>query len=330
MGTTPLYPLTFHPILKERVWGGRRLQDLYAKPMPSKHPIGESWEISDRDGDVSIIKNGLFAGKSLRWLVEHYGSELMGSAPLQNGRFPLLVKILDATDKLSLQVHPPAARAGALGGEAKTEAWYIAEAQPGAELYVGLRPGCNRAEFARKLKEGSVEDCFHRVPVKTGDTMFLPSGRVHALGAGMVIFEIQQNSDTTYRVFDWNRVGLDGKPRDLHVSQSLESIDFADHEPALVQPRTVPGPGNTKILVQDDLFTMEIAELSHDEIQHLPSGEMWILAVVTGQLQIEHVSQQVALGAGGFCVIPASLNGIVLRHCGSGVRFLRVRAGKIV
>jgi mannose-6-phosphate isomerase len=330
MGTTPLYPLTFHPILKERVWGGRRLQDLYAKQLPSKHPIGESWEISDRDGDVSVIRNGQLAGKTLRWLVEHYGSDLMGSAPLQNGRFPLLVKILDATEKLSLQVHPPADRAAALGGEPKTEAWYIAEAQPGAELYVGLRPGCSRAEFTRKLNEGSVADCFHRVPVKTGDTMFLPSGRVHALGAGMVILEIQQNSDTTYRVFDWNRMGLDGKHRELHVSQSLESIDFTDFEPALVQPRNVPGPGNLKILVQDDLFTMEIAELSRGEILHLASGEMWILAVVAGQLQIEHLSQQPALAAGEFCVIPASLEGIVLRPCGSGARFLRVRAGKSV
>jgi mannose-6-phosphate isomerase len=145
-----------------------------------------------------------------------------------------------------------------------------------------------------------------------------------------VILEIQQNSDTTYRVFDWNRMGLDGKPRELHVSQSLESIDFTDYEPALVQPRNVPGPGNLKILVQDDLFTMEIAELSRGEILHLASGEMWILAGVAGQLQIEHLSQQLALAAGEFCVIPASLEDVVLRPCGSGGRFLRVRAGKSV
>jgi len=142
--------------------------------------------------------------------------------------------LLDAREKLSLQVHPPAHKAAALGGEPKTEMWYIADAAPDADLFVGLKRGVTRAEFEQKISTGEVAGCFHRVPVKRGDAMFLPSGRVHAIGAGLVIFEIQQNSDTTYRVFDWNRVGLDGKPRELHVPQSLASIDFDDFEPALV------------------------------------------------------------------------------------------------
>jgi mannose-6-phosphate isomerase len=242
----------------------------------------------------------------------------------------LLIKILDASEKLSLQVHPPAAHAAALGGEPKTEAWYIAEAQPGAELYVGLRKGCSRAEFTRKLEDGTVADCFHRVAVRTGDTMFLPSGRVHAIGAGMVIFEIQQNSDTTYRVFDWNRLGLDGKPRDLHVRQSLESINFSDYEPPLVQPRRIPEAGGLKTLVQDDLFTIEIGELQSGLTQQLSSGEMWILGVLTGQLLIEHVSHQVELSPGEFCVIPACLQRVALRALDSAANYLRVRAGKLV
>ncbi len=307
MGTTSLYPVRFQPILKERVWGGRRLQQLYAKQLPSTVPIGESWEISD------VIKNGSFAGRDLHWLVETGGSDLLGSAQLLNGRFPLLIKILDATEKLSLQVHPPAACAAALGGEPKTELWYIAEAKPGAELYVGLRHGCSRAEFTRKLKDGTVADCFHRVAVQAGDTMFLPSGRVHALGAGMVIFEIQQNSDTTYRVFDWNRLGLDGKPRDLHVRQSLESIDFDDHEPALVHPQKVPGDGNVKSLVRDELFTVDLAELRPGETLPLSAGQMWIVGVVTGELQAEHLSEQMSLSAGEFCLIPASLERVALK-----------------
>ena len=210
-----LYPLTFHPILKERVWGGRSLECLYHKPLPAGVPIGESWEISDRPGDVSVVSNGPLAGKDLHWLMTRHATELLGAARPPDSRFPLLVKILDAQEKLSLQVHPPPGKAAELGGEPKTEMWYITEAAPGAELYVGLKRGVSREEFERKIKSGTVAECFHRVSVRPGDAMFLPSGRVHALGAGIVLFEVQQNSDTTYRVFDWNRLGLDGKPREL-------------------------------------------------------------------------------------------------------------------
>src|SRR5690349_15282297 len=147
-----LHPLLFHPIFKERVWGGQKLAELYAKKLPPGVPIGESWEISDRPGDVSRIANGPLAGKDLHWLVENHASELLGPIPLQNGRFPLLIKILDAREKLSLQVHPPPEQAARLGGEPKTEMWYIADADPGAELYVGLKRGVTRAEFEKKIK----------------------------------------------------------------------------------------------------------------------------------------------------------------------------------
>src|SRR6266567_5884533 len=179
-----LYPLTFHPIFKERVWGGRNLERLYQKPLPPTVPIGESWEISDRPGDVSVIAEGPLAGKNLHWLMEHHGPGLLGEARAQHARFPLLLKILDAQQKLSLQVHPPPDKAAELGGEPKTEMWYIADAAPGAELYVGLKRGVTRAQFERKIKAGTVAECFHRVTVKPGDAMFLPSGRVHALGGG--------------------------------------------------------------------------------------------------------------------------------------------------
>jgi len=232
-----LYPLTFHPLFKTRPWGGRRIESLYGKPLPPGVQIGESWEISDRPGDESIVANGPLAGTSLRQLMEQHGNAILGGAKAAAGsRFPLLCKILDARERLSLQVHPPGHLAAALGGEPKTEMWYIADAAPGAELFVGLRPGVTREVFETKIATGEVADCFHRIPVKRGDTMFLPSGRVHAIGAGLVIFEIQQNSDTTYRVFDWNRPGLDGKLRELHVPQSLASIDFSDVEPALAGP----------------------------------------------------------------------------------------------
>src|SRR5437016_1924961 len=186
-----LYPLTFHPIFKERVWGNRKLEQLYHKALPPGAPIGESWEISDRPGDVSVIANGPLAGKDLHWVVENHAAELLGSAKLQHGRFPLLVKILDAREKLSLQVHPPADRAAALGGEPKTEMWYIADTAPGAELYAGLKRGVTRRDFEEKLEMGTVEERIHRIKVRPGDALFLPSGRVHAIGAGLVLFEIQ-------------------------------------------------------------------------------------------------------------------------------------------
>jgi mannose-6-phosphate isomerase len=321
-----LYPLTFRPIFKERVWGGRELERLYHKPLPPAVPIGEAWEISDRPGDVSVIANGPLAGKDLRWLMEKHMAELLGGDRPQGGRFPLLIKILDAQDKLSLQVHPPAAKAADLRGEPKTEMWYVAQAAPGAELYVGLKRGVTRAEFERKIKTGTVAECFHRVRVQSGDAMFLPSGRVHALGAGLVIFEIQQNSDTTYRVFDWNRAGLDGKPRELHIPQSLASIDFDDFEPSLL-PLAVAqhGAQNVRPLVLDPLFIAEAHQAIAGASVPLRPGKMQIIALLAGQVQVCSGEATVALAPGQFCLVPASLAQTALR-AETPATFLRVEA----
>jgi mannose-6-phosphate isomerase len=304
-----LYPLTFHPIFKERVWGGRELERLYRKSLPPGRPIGESWEISDRPGDASVIANGPLAGKNLRWLMENHATEVLGDAkPAADGRFPLLCKILDAREKLSLQVHPPASKAAELGGEPKTEMWFIANAAPGAELFAGLNRGVTRREFETKVKTGEVAECFHRVPVRAGDAMFLPSGRVHAIGAGLVIFEIQQNSDTTYRVFDWNRVGLDGQPRELHVAQSLASIDFNDFEPQPVQDKSASaGPVQKRPLVKDPLFQVESWEMAAGAGGWLKPKTLQIVAVTKGRLEIQSGSTSMKLSAGQFSLIPAGL-----------------------
>jgi mannose-6-phosphate isomerase len=304
-----LYPLIFNPIFKERIWGGREIEKLYGKKLPAGKLIGESWEISDRPNDESIVANGKFAGKNLRWLMENHARELLGDAkPAGGNRFPLLIKILDAREKLSLQVHPPASNAAGLNGEPKTEMWFIADAAPGAELFVGLKRGVTRAEFEKKISDGSVAECFHRMPVHAGDTMFLPSGRVHAIGSGLVIFEIQQNSDTTYRVFDWNRVGLDGKPRELHVAQSLASIDFNDFEPKLAGENFA---GDDKIksrsLVHDPLFNAEHLEIKSGTVAKLKEHQLQIIAAVSGQIEIKGNSEIVNLSAGQFCLVPASL-----------------------
>jgi mannose-6-phosphate isomerase len=303
-----LYPLTFQPIFKERLWGGRELERLYGKKLPPGTPIGESWEISDRPGDTTIITNGPLAGKNLHWLMENHAYELLGDAkPATGNRFPWLCKILDAREKLSLQVHPPASKAAPLKGEPKTEMWFIADAAPGAELFVGLKRGVTRAEFERKIQDGSVAECFHRVPVRTGDTMFLPSGRVHAIGAGLLIFEIQQNSDTTYRVFDWNRTGLNGQPRELHIAQSLASIDFNDFEPALIQNKFSGNEIKVRPLVNDPLFNVENLEMKSGMRTELKSRTLQIVGVSRGQLAVQNDSTTVNLSAGQFCLMPACL-----------------------
>lgn len=314
-----LYPLTFNPIFKERVWGARNLERLYGKKLPPSVPIGESWEISDRPGDVSVVANGPLAGKELHWLVENHRADLLGDAKLEAGRFPLLIKLLDAQEKLSLQVHPPASKAAELRGDPKTEMWFIADAILDAELYVGLKRGVTRGDFERRIGDGSVAECFHRAKVHAGDAMFLPSGRVHAIGAGLVIFEIQQNSDTTYRVFDWNRVGLDGKPRELHIPQSLASIDFNDFEPALVAGEKIVGADfSTRRLVAHTLFTVDHYEARQECEVSIQRGKMRIVGVVSGKVRIGPAEGMYSdLLPGQFCLIPAACRGELLAKSGS-------------
>ncbi len=321
-----LYPLTFQPIFKERVWGGRKIESLYGKALPAGVPIGESWEITDRPEGVSVIANGPLAGKDLRWVMEHHAAELLGRAQSVAGRFPLLVKILDAQDVLSLQVHPPASKATALGGEPKTEMWYFTDATPDAAIFAGLRRGVTREQFERKIADGSVAECFHRIPVHRGDVMLLPSGRVHALGAGSVLFEIQQNSDTTYRVFDWNRVGLDGKPRELHVEQALASIDFADFEPSLVTGEQLGnGDFDHERLVTNELFQVSRFALQRNSQLTEQRPVPVVIGVLEGALEVSGGGLTVAIQAGGFCLVPANVT--VALSAKGDASFLQAVAG---
>jgi mannose-6-phosphate isomerase len=324
-----LYPLRFRPIFKERLWGGRELARLYGKPLPPGKPTGESWEISDRPGDVSVVVNGRLAGKDLHWLMEHHAQDILGSAFSERPRFPLLVKILDARQILSVQVHPPAAVAARLGGEPKTEMWYVTQAGPGACLSAGLKATVSRATFEQHLRAGTVADCIHQVPVKPGDAMFLPSGRVHALGADMVIFEIQQNSDTTYRVFDWNRVGDDGHPRELHVEQALACIDFTDAQPGLVDsPWETAGGVRRRPLVQHPLFTVDEVHAPAPSQQFWSSDAARILGVVSGGLNLEHAAsgERLELVPGDFALLPAAA-GTVRLHLEEQTVFLAATPG---
>ena len=226
--------IRLEPLYMERVWGGRELASRYGRDLPhAEVPYGESWEIVDRQDEQSVVRGGYFDGLTLHELWTAHRGKVFGTGAPVSERFPLLIKILDARDTLSLQVHPPVSEAAALGGEPKTEMWVIAGAEPGACLYAGVNPGTTPESFAAALEDGTVASLVPQLPVSEGDFIFIPSGRLHAIGAGLLIFEIQQNSDTTYRVFDWNRMGLDGKPRTLHVEESLRCIDFTDAAPAL-------------------------------------------------------------------------------------------------
>jgi mannose-6-phosphate isomerase len=319
-----LYPLIFEPIFKERIWGGRNLETLYGKPLPPALRIGESWEICDRPGDQSVVANGPLRGRTLHWLMEQCPEALLGPRRPMPPRFPLLIKIIDAQQTLSLQVHPPAGLAANLGGEPKTEMWYVARAGPTAELFVGLKHGVTRASFEQKRIAHTVAECFHRIQVKPGDAMFLPSGRVHALGAETVIFEIQQNSDTTYRVFDWNRVDRDGNARELHVPQSLASIDFDDFEPELLPQTTIAAaPGTTRPLVKSELFEVSVRILPGGERLDLTDGRMQIIGLIEGALRIGTAEEQITLQAGQFCLVPAQ-GAQAAGRTESGASFLQV------
>lgn len=303
-----LHPFTFQPVFKERVWGGRNIERLYGKTLPAGNPIGESWEMTDRAEGISVIANGPLSGKTLRWLMEEHRQAVLGKEAAASGPFPVLIKILDAHDTLSVQVHPSAEVAKQSGGEPKTEMWFITDTTPGASIFVGLKNGLTRAEFERRIASGTVAEALHRIPTKPGDCLMLPGGRLHAIGAGNVLFEIQQNSDTTYRVFDWNRVGLDGKPRELHVPQSLASIDFDDFEPSLIPNKYSRNEiFSVRYLVDDPLFRVDACQVKRGKRFYLTSDSVQIVGVVRGQLTVSHAKSTLTLKPGGFCLLPACL-----------------------
>lgn len=273
-------PISFKPLYMERVWGGRELETVFGRTLPdATTPFGESWEIVDRDPEQSVVVEGPFEGKTLHELWSQHREEIFGTGLPDSERFPILIKILDARDDLSIQVHPPVAKAASLGGEPKTEMWFIADAAPEAKLYVGLKKGVSRSDFENAITNGTVESCVHAIHPQAGESIFIPSGRLHAIGAGLLIHEIQQNSDTTYRVFDWNRVGLDGKPRALHVSESLASIDFDDFEPGMDVPQG-------DLLAECDYFRTSRKTLAGGESLGNPHPERFsILGVVEGSVK---------------------------------------------
>ena len=268
----------------ERVWGGRKMASKFGRTLPASKTIGESWEIVDRKNEQSIVAEGSHTGKTIRHLLENYTTEILGPGMDGSQPFPILVKWLDCTNRLSLQVHPSAKALASFGVEPKTEYWYVADCNPEAALIVGLGKGVTREQFEIALKMNKIETCLHRFPVQSGDSIFVESGCIHAIDAGNLILEIQQNSNTSFRVYDWNRVGLDGTPRPLHIEKALGSIDWGN-----IKPTTSGLIANEHNLVECTAFRIRKFEVQLDETVEFPSNEQArLIHVAAGKMREEY------------------------------------------
>lgn len=298
------YPLKFRPILKQRIWGGQKLREL-GKEIASGEKIGESWELADLPDDKSIISNGELAGQTLGWAIQKYPKEITGDENFA-GPFPLLIKFLDAQDILSVQVHPDEQTCKRLGeGDPKTECWYIIGAEPGATIYKGLKEGVTKEKFAEAIQEGNVAEMLAEVVVEIGQCHFLPAGTAHSIGPGLLIAEIQTPSDTTYRVFDFNRVDDKGQARPLHIEEALESIHFERGGEKL----SVTSTGR---LVDCEYFKVDKGHRSKGCELLLSAGGMKMMIFLRGKGVIESVGQEVVEFKGGDTIlIPFAYEGAI-------------------
>jgi len=303
MGGMKVYPLKSEPVFKERIWGGQRLREVFGKDLPPGKKIGESWEIADLAEGRSTIGNGPLRARTLGEAVGRYREEITGAKDFPTP-FPLLVKLLDAEDVLSVQVHPDAQTCRRMGrGQPKTECWYIIQADPGAVIYKGLKKSITKEQFARAVETQDVASLLASVPVQAGDCHYLPAGTVHALSAGLLIAEVQTPSDTTYRVFDWDRVDEHGRRRPLHIEEALESIHF-DVTPDKLPVTTVGR------LVDSPYFKVDKGHQCGNCERFLSRGLMRVLIFITGGgVILSKDVEPVEFKAGDCLLIPAAFEG---------------------
>jgi len=296
------YPLKFKPIYKELIWGGHKLRNVLGKDFPADKKIGESWELADLPNDKTIITNGEFAGKTLAELLQKYSEQITGRKNYQPP-FGLLIKFIDAADILSVQVHPDKDAVKRLKtGSPKTECWYIISAESNSCIYKGLKTGVTKERFAQSVKDGSCAELLNKVPVKPGQCHFLPAGTVHAVGAGILLAEIQTPSDTTFRVFDWNRL-QNGKPRQLHIEQALESINFGQKAENL--PVTTNGR-----LADNEFFKIDKMTSQTGTSSKIAKGIMRVIIIISGNGRITSKDSQAAdFAKGQTILLPAVFSG---------------------
>ncbi len=309
MNTAPL-PVVCEPLFKPKPWGGRRLADLFDKPLPADETIGESWELVSLPENESHVLRGPLAGRSLSKLVSLWGDDLLGGVDLVDQRFPLLIKFLDACENLSVQVHPKPADDDPLGRKPgiKHEAWYVLHADPGAKLYIGLKPGVTPADVAQAANTPAMVNLLEAWEGTPGQCYYLPSGTLHALGAGLVVAEIQTPSDITYRAYDWGRVGLDGQPRELHIDQSLSNIRYDVTREMIHQPaRQVAGLVSAATRAAEcDRFTMDMVRLTAGLSAAVPTGELAIWMVLRGAGCLHTTAGDCPFAAGDTVLLPAA------------------------
>ncbi len=313
----PVYPLVFKPIFKERIWGGDTLRAVFGKNPPAGRTIGESWELADLPGDKTTIGNGPDAGRTLAEVIRREGRAVTGRDDFPSP-FPLLVKFLDCADVLSVQVHPDRETCARMGrGDFKTECWYVIRAEAGAVIYKGLRPGVTRRGLEEAVAAGTVADLLNKVTVRAGECHYLPAGTPHTIGGGILIAEVQTPSDTTYRLFDWNRVDKTGRGRPLHVAEALESIHFDATADQL--PVTTGG-----VLVDCPYFTVEKILLPPGAARELPPGVMRVLVVIEGGGAVRIPDAAVPFRAGDTLLVPAALTA-TLTATGAACTLLSIR-----
>ena len=326
-------PLTFVPQFKDYLWGGRSLERLFGRKLPDG-PVAESWEISGHPAGVSVVDSGPLAGRDLPGLVAEFGTQLVGRRgrdSVARGAFPLLVKLLDASHALSVQVHPDDhyASAHGLGEPGKTEMWYILDAEPGARIIHGLTPETDRDALRGAVAEGRVQDCLNRVRVRRGDSILVPAGTVHGILSGIVLVEIQQCSDTTYRIYDWDRLGPDGRPRELHIERALDVIHFEGAEPAPVEPRLadVQDGVRREVIAHCDHFVVERFQLEAGArfTSQLDGETFEIWGVLSGTAAVETGgASSLALEGVRFALLPATMGAFGVRAA-TDVVVLRTR-----
>ncbi|MEK8131001.1 type I phosphomannose isomerase catalytic subunit [Paenibacillus filicis] len=304
---TKPYPLKCKPEFKERVWGGRALEQ-FGLELPEGH-IGEGWMIGDHPNGTTQVENGELAGLGLDQIREQYGSELFGSKGFskKTGRFPLLIKLLDCQDDLSVQVHPndhyDRLPQGELG---KTEMWYILDAKPGAKIIYGLKDGVDREQLAAAIAENRIMDALNEITVQAGDSFYIPAGTVHALGAGVLVAEIQQNSDSTYRLYDYDRLGLDGQPRELHIEDSLNVIAY-EGSGATYMKTDLDGPATWLTLANSDFFITEKGRVEGEwKLQTVPDSFV-IHIIADGEGTIRWADGELPVRSGECFLLPANL-----------------------
>ena len=305
-----LYPLLFEPNLHPVVWGGNRLR-LYKGLEPTDTPIGESWEVSAVPSSVSVIGNGELAGHDLVSVINSAPEEILGRevARRYGNRLPLLAKFIDAKRDLSIQVHPNDEMARRCHGKSgKTEMWYVIDAQPGSFLYAGFKSQISPYEYRKRVQDGSIVDVLARHEVKAGDVFFIPAGRVHAICGGILLAEVQQSSDVTYRIFDYNRLGMDGKPRELHTELAAEAIDYeVQHE---YRTDYVEEENRSTHLIDSDYFNVRVTELSRPFHRNLIKYDSFIITMcISGDcmIKVRSTGDEVLLKSGNSCLMPAAI-----------------------